>query len=144
MEVCLTGLLWLMTTRGLMKACKSKGKYFNMAQHRAGARLRSSLKKKKERKWNDVPTQAHISLMFDLRLLISPFQLAFVRLFVVLGVYYAPIIICKERQTRLWVAMFCRGKQQSQQEQRTGVSFVGQGILVILFFCISAAVYTVI
>lgn len=39
--------------------------------------------------------------MFDLRLLISPFQLAFVRLFVVLGVNYATIIISKERQTRL-------------------------------------------
>lgn len=39
--------------------------------------------------------------MFDLRLLITPFQLAFVRPFVVLGVYYATIIISKERQTRL-------------------------------------------
>lgn len=34
-----------------------------------------------------VVTGDHISLMFDLQLLISPFQLAFVKLFVVLGVY---------------------------------------------------------
>lgn len=43
--------------------------------------------------------------MFDLQLLISPFQLTFVRLFVVLGVYYVTIIISKARQT--CVALLC-------------------------------------
>lgn len=39
-----------MTTQALMKACKSKGKYFNMARHKAGARtgwLPSSSEEKK-------------------------------------------------------------------------------------------------
>lgn len=39
--------------------------------------------------------------MFDLRLFISPFELALVGEFVVLGVHYATIIISKARQTRL-------------------------------------------
>lgn len=53
--------------------------------------------------------------MFDLQLLISPFQLAFVSLFVVLGVYYTTIIISKERQTRL--ALLSSAEVNKSQEQ---------------------------
>lgn len=51
------------------------------------------------------PLWAHYSPIFDPQLLISPFELTFVRLFVVVGVYYATIIISKARQTCL--ALLC-------------------------------------
>lgn len=99
-EACLTGGLWLMTTQGLMKACKSNGSistWHSRSQDRVAA---FKLKNMKLR-----PSRTHIPLMFDLQLLISHFQLIFVKLCVVLAVCYATIITSKARQTLL--ALLC-------------------------------------
>lgn len=74
-----------MTTQALMKACKSKGSISTWHGTRREPGPGGCLQA--QRKKTPVVTGDHISLMFDLQLLISPFQLAFVKLFVVLGVY---------------------------------------------------------
>lgn len=82
-----------------------------MAQGRQGPG--GCVQAKKKKNLNAAPTRACTSLMSDLQLLISPFQLAFVRLFVVLGVYYTSIIISKARQTRL--ALLCSAEANNRE-----------------------------
>lgn len=81
-------------------------------------------------------TRAHISPMFDLRLLISSSRLAFVSLFVVLGVYYPAIIVSGGRQTH--VELLHPAKVNSPHRKRAAIMFVRQGVFVIL--CVSSAV----
>lgn len=69
---------------------------------------------------------AHISPVFDLRLLISSPRPAFVSVFVVLGVYYPAIIVSAGRQTH--VGLLHPAKLNSPNRKRTAIMLVRQGV----------------